>query len=134
MNKASKIYIAGHRGLVGGAILRLLGSRGFSNIILRDHAELDLTDQNAVDRFFDSQRPDYVFLCAAKVGGIRANSSQPVEFLYQNTMIGYNVLHAAYRSGARKILNLGSSCIYPKEAPQPLKEEYLLSAPAGSNQ
>ena len=127
MNKNDKIFVAGHNGLVGSAILRKLKSEGFENIITKNHNELDLIDQTAVDRFFFENRPDYVFLAAAKVGGIGANSRCPAEFIYQNMMIGFNVVHAAYKNSTKKLLNLGSSCIYPKEAPQPLKEEYLLS-------
>jgi GDP-L-fucose synthase len=127
MNKNSKIYIAGHRGLVGGAILRNLQSAGFSNLLIKSHKELDLLDQPAVNIFFEQEKPEYVFLAAAKVGGIGANSTYPADFIYQNTMIGFNVIHAAYKNGVKKLINLGSSCIYPKLAPQPMKEEYLLS-------
>jgi GDP-L-fucose synthase len=127
MNKNSKIYIAGHRGLVGGAILRNLQSAGFSNLLTKPHKELDLLDQQAVNNFFEQEKPEYIFLAAAKVGGIGANSTYPADFIYQNTMIGFNVIHAAYKNGVKKLINLGSSCIYPKLAPQPMKEEYLLS-------
>jgi len=127
MNKYDKIYVAGHNGLVGSAIMRELHSRGYDNIITKTHKELDLTDKTAVEHFFCENKPDYVFLAAAKVGGIGANSRYPVEFIYNNTMIGFNVVHSAYKYGVKKLLNLGSSCIYPKMAPQPLKEEYLLS-------
>ncbi|MDR1904095.1 MAG: GDP-L-fucose synthase [Treponema sp.] len=127
MEKNAKIYVAGHRGLVGGAIFRELRAQGYDNIITRTHAELDLTCQEAVKSFFSEARPGYVFLAAAKVGGIGANSSYPAEFIYQNMMIGFNVVHAAYACNVKKLLNLGSSCIYPREAPQPLKEEYLLT-------
>jgi GDP-L-fucose synthase len=127
MNKHDKIYIAGHNGLVGSAIMRKLQSEGFDNIITKTHKELDLMDQAAVDRFFSGNKPDYVFLAAAKVGGIGANSHYPADFIYNNTMIGFNVVYSAYKHGVKKLLNLGSSCIYPKMAPQPLKEEYLLS-------
>jgi GDP-L-fucose synthase len=127
MNKNAKIYIAGHRGLVGGAILRNLQSAGFSNLITHAHDKLDLLDQPAVNNFFEKEKPEYVFLAAAKVGGIGANSTYPADFIYQNTMIGFNVIHAAYKNGVKKLINLGSSCIYPKLAPQPMKEEYLLS-------
>jgi len=127
MNKSAKIYVAGHRGLVGGAIMRRLESGGYTNVITRTHSELDLTNQAAVNAFFASEKPEYVFLSAAKVGGIGANSAYPAEFIYQNMMIGFNVVHAAYKNGATKLLNLGSSCIYPKMAPQPMKEEYLLT-------
>jgi len=127
MNKSSKIYIAGHQGLVGGAILRNLQSAGFSNLLTKSHKELDLLDQQAVNDFFEKERPKYIFLAAAKVGGIEANSTYPAEFIYQNTMIGFNVIHTAYKNSVKKLINLGSSCIYPKLAPQPLKEEFLLS-------
>jgi len=127
MNKDSKIYVAGHRGLVGGAIMRRLTVGGYTNIVTRTHAELDLTRQSDVDAFFAKEKPEYVFLSAAKVGGIGANSTYPAEFIYQNMMIGFNIVNAAYRNGAIKLLNLGSSCIYPKMAPQPMKEEYLLT-------
>jgi len=127
MNKNDKIYIAGHNGLVGSATMRKLQSEGFNNIITRTHKELDLIDQAAVERFFSENKPDYVFLAASKVGGIGANSHYPADFIYINTMISFNVVHSAYKHGVKKLLNLGSSCIYPKMAPQPLKEEYLLS-------
>jgi GDP-L-fucose synthase len=126
MNKNAKIYIAGHRGLVGGAILRKLQADGYTNLLIRSHAELDLLDQTAVNTFFEKEKPEYVFLAAAKVGGIGANSTYPADFIYQNTMIGFNVVHAAYKNNVKKLINLGSSCIYPKLAPQPMKEEYLL--------
>jgi GDP-L-fucose synthase len=127
MNPNSKIYIAGHRGMAGSAIHRNLNSRGYTNIITRTHSELDLTNQQAVNNFFETQRPEYVFLAAAKVGGILANSTYPAEFIYENLMIEANVIHAAYTNGVKKLLFLGSSCIYPGLAPQPLKEEYLLT-------
>jgi GDP-L-fucose synthase len=127
MQKESRIYVAGHRGLVGSAILRSLQAKGYGNIITRIHAELDLLDQAAVGAFFASEKPEYVFLAAAKVGGIGANSSYPAEFLYLNTMIGFNVVHAAYKSGAQKLMNLGSTCIYPRLAGQPIREESLLT-------
>lgn len=126
MENTSKIYVAGHTGLVGSAILRCLLKNGFENIILRTHDELDLTDQSAVDTFFAKEQPEYVFLAAARVGGIVANKTYPAEFIYTNLMIGTNVIHAAYRNHVKKLLNLASSCIYPKDAPQPMKEEYLL--------
>jgi GDP-L-fucose synthase len=129
MNKDSKIYIAGHRGMVGSAIVRKLKSDGSNNLILRTHSELDLTRQNEVEIFFKTEKPDFVFLAAAKVGGIQANSSYSAEFYYQNTMIATNIIHSSYLFGVKKLLNLGSSCIYPKHAPQPLKEEYLLTGP-----
>lgn len=127
MNKQDKIFVAGHRGLVGGAILRNLMKKGYSNIITRTHKELDLTNQAAVNDFFAREKPEYVFLAAAKVGGIGANSAHPAPFIYENMMIGFNIVDAAYKNGTKKLLNLGSSCIYPKMAPQPLKEEYLLT-------
>lgn len=127
MHIHSKIYIAGHRGLVGSALHRKLLSKGFYNILTRTHKELDLTDQQAVNSFFEEDRPEYVFLAAAKVGGILANNTYPAEFIYQNLMIEANVIHAAYSYGVKKLLFLGSSCIYPRMAPQPLKEEYLLT-------
>jgi len=127
MNKNAKIYVAGHRGLVGGAIVRKLQTEGYTNLLLRSHAELDLLDQASVNVFFEKEKPEYVFLAAAKVGGIGANSTCPADFIYQNTMIGFNVIHAAYKNNVKKLVNLGSSCIYPKLAAQPMKEEYLLS-------
>ena len=127
MEKQDKIYIAGHRGMVGSAILRKLQKEGYSNFVLATSAELDLRNQLAVSAFFESQKPDYVFLAAAKVGGIHANNIYRAEFLYDNLMIESNVIHQAYKSGVKKLLFLGSSCIYPKMAPQPLKEEYLLT-------
>jgi len=129
MDKTSRIYVAGHRGLVGSAICRRLRQDGYSNLIVRGRAELDLFDRPAVDAFFASEKPEYVFLAAAKVGGILANSTYPVEFLRDNLAIQLNVMDAAYRNGAEKIEMLGSSCIYPKLAPQPIKEEYLLTGP-----
>lgn len=127
MNKSARIFLAGHGGLVGSAIRRRLEADGFSNLVLRTHAELDLRDQSAVNRFFEQIRPEYVILAAAKVGGILANSTYPANFLYDNLMIGANIVHAAYRCGVRKLLNLGSSCIYPRLASQPIKEESLLT-------
>lgn len=127
MTKNAKIYVAGHRGLVGSAICRRLQQDGYSNIIVRSHNELDLLNQNEVNHFFETECPDYVFLAAAKVGGIGANSSYPADFIYQNMMIGFNVVHAAYRTGVKKLLNLGSTCIYPKMAKQPICEESLLT-------
>lgn len=129
MDKTSKIYVAGHRGLVGSAIMRGLEARGYENILVRRHSELDLTRQEEVERFFEAERPDYVFLSAAKVGGIGANSSYPADFIYQNLAIAVNIIESARRSGVKKLLNLGSSCIYPKMAPQPLREEYLMTGP-----
>lgn len=127
MNKTDKIYVAGHRGMVGSAIVRNLEKAGYRQIITRTSKELDLRDQSAVNDFFDSERPLYVFLAAAKVGGIMANNTYRGEFLYDNLMIQNNVIHAAYRVAVEKLMFLGSSCIYPKMAPQPLKEEYLLT-------
>lgn len=127
MYKESKIYVAGHRGLVGSAILRKLKSEGYMNIITRTHQELDLTDQQEVYCFFEEERPEYVFLAAAKVGGILANSTYPADFIRENLLIQTNVIDAAYKYGVKKLLFLGSSCIYPKYAPQPIKEEYLLT-------
>jgi len=137
MNKDSKIYIAGHRGLVGSAIVRKLQEMGFSSqpsalspgLITRTHAELDLTDQAAVNGFFEQERPDYVFLAAAKVGGILANNTYPADFIYQNLAIQTNIIHAAYKNQVKRLLFLGSSCIYPRDCPQPMKEEYLLTGP-----
>lgn len=129
MDKKSKIYLAGHRGLVGSALKRKLESKGYSNLIFRTHRELDLTNQQAVNEFFEQEKPEYVFLAAAKVGGILANNTYPAEFIYENLMIEANIIHASYRYGVKKLLFLGSSCIYPKLAPQPLKEEYLLTGP-----
>ena len=125
----SKIYVAGHRGLVGGAIARRLHEEGFCNLVTRTSAELDLRDQSAVESFFQAEKPEFVFLAAAKVGGILANSTEPASFLYDNLAIATNVIHASRTHGVRKLLNLGSSCIYPRLAPQPLREEYLLSGP-----
>lgn len=127
MRKDSKIYVAGHRGLVGSAILRRLTEEGYSNIVTRSRAELDLTHQHAVYRFFEAERPEYVFLAAAKVGGILANSKYPADFIRDNLLIQTNVIDAAYRYGVKKLLFLGSSCIYPKFAMQPISEEYLLT-------
>ena len=127
MNKKSKIYIAGHRGMVGSAIHRKLLGMGFTNIITRTSSELDLRIQETVNEFFEMERPEYVFLAAAKVGGIWANQSYPADFIYQNIVVQCNVIHSAYATGVKKLLFLGSSCIYPKLAPQPMKEEYLLT-------
>ncbi|MBK9677713.1 MAG: GDP-L-fucose synthase [Saprospiraceae bacterium] len=127
MNLNSKIYIAGHRGMVGSAILRNLQSQGYTNIVYATSSELNLMDQLAVNDFFVSHRPEYVFMAAAKVGGIIANNTYRADFLYENLQMQNNVIHGAYQSGVQKLLFLGSSCIYPKLAPQPLKEEYLLT-------
>lgn len=129
MDTNDKIYIAGHRGLVGSAILRNLKQRGYSNLITRTHAELDLTSQMAATTFFADEKPAYVFLAAAKVGGIYANNTYPAEFIHDNLAIQTNIIHAAYLNKVKRLMFLGSSCIYPKLAPQPMKEEYLLTGP-----
>lgn len=129
MNKESKIFVAGHRGLVGSALMRQLEAHGHTNLITRTHAELDLTEQAAVRDFFEQEKPEYVLLAAAKVGGIHANNTYPAEFIRQNLAIQTNVIHEAWRSGVKHLLFLGSSCIYPKDCPQPMKEEYLLTGP-----
>lgn len=129
MKKYDKIYVAGHRGMVGSAIVRKLRREGFQNLILLTSEELDLRDQKAVETFFKIEQPQYVFLAAAKVGGILANNNYPADFLYDNLAIQNNVIHQSYVSGVKKLLFLGSSCIYPKMAPQPIKEEYLLTGP-----
>ncbi len=128
MEKDSKIYVAGHRGMVGSAIVRELERLGYSNIITRTHSQLDLTGQQAVNEFFAAERPEYVFLAAAKVGGIEANSNAPADFMYENMMLEMNVIHAAWRNGCRKLEFLGSSCIYPRMAPQPMPESCLLTS------
>jgi GDP-L-fucose synthase len=125
----AKIYVAGHRGLVGNTITHTLRNQGYKNLLLRTSSELDLRNQAVVNQFFQENKPEYVFLAAAKVGGILANSTYPAQFIYDNLAIATNVIHASYLHGATKLLNLGSSCIYPKHAPQPLKEEYLLTGP-----
>ena len=127
MEKRSRIFVAGHRGMVGSAIARKLTASGFSNLLLRSSSELDLRDSAAVNTFFQAEKPEFVFLAAAKVGGIVANNTYRAEFLYDNLMIQSNVIHSSYQAGVKKLLFLGSSCIYPKLAPQPLKEEYLLT-------
>ena len=129
LTKSSRIYVAGHRGLVGSAVVRALKSQGYDNLILRNRDELDLTEQLAVRRFFEAERPEAVILAAARVGGIHANNSHPALFIRDNLMIQDNVIDAAHRSGTGKFVFLGSSCIYPKLAPQPIKEEYLLTGP-----
>jgi len=129
MTPESKIYVAGHRGLVGSAIWRELGRQGFGRLIGKTRADLDLLDAGAVEKFYSSATPEYVFVAAARVGGIKANDSHPAEFLYQNLQIQNNLIHFAHQAGAAKLLFLGSSCIYPKSAPQPLKEEHLLTGP-----
>ncbi|WP_460980346.1 GDP-L-fucose synthase [Spirosoma fluminis] len=127
MEKQARIYVAGHRGMVGSALVRKLQAEGYANIITRTSSEVDLRNQSAVAAFFTQEQPEYVFLAAAKVGGIMANNTYRAEFLYDNLMIESNIIHSAYQTGVKKLLFLGSSCIYPKMAPQPLKEEYLLS-------
>ena len=127
MNKDSKIYVAGHRGMVGSAIKRELERQGYGNIITRSHSELDLTSQNEVMKFFEAEKPEYVFLAAAKVGGISANSHAPADFMYINMMIEMNVINSSWLNGCKKLEFLGSSCIYPRMSEQPIKEEYLLS-------
>ncbi|QNU66881.1 GDP-L-fucose synthase [Ruminiclostridium herbifermentans] len=129
MDIKSKIYVAGHNGMVGSAIVRCLERNGYSILILKSHKELDLTDQAATEKFFEEQKPDYVFLAAAKVGGIHANSTYPADFIMENMLIGCNVIRSAYRNNVKKLMFLGSSCIYPKTCPQPIKEEYLLTGP-----
>ncbi len=129
MQPTSKIFVAGHTGLVGSNILRRLKKEGFSNLITRTSKELNLKDQTSVEVFFKTEQPEYVFLAAARVGGIMANSTYPAQFIYDNLSVQVNVIHQAYVNGAKKLLFLGSSCIYPKFAPQPMKEEYLLSGP-----
>ena len=128
MEKNDKIYIAGHKGLVGSAIFRKLTAEGFTNIITKNSSELNLCNQAQTEGFFETEKPDYVFLAAAKVGGIIANSTYPADFIYQNLMIATNVIHSSYKSGVKKLLNMGSSCIYPKLAPQPMKEDCLLTS------
>ncbi|OGQ95232.1 MAG: GDP-fucose synthetase [Deltaproteobacteria bacterium RIFOXYD12_FULL_57_12] len=132
MPPEARIYVAGHRGMVGGALLRCLQSAGYRQILTRTHAELDLLDQAAVRDFMQSEWPEYVFLAAARVGGIVANSSYPAEFIHQNLLIQANVIHEAWRARVKRLLFLGSSCIYPRDCPQPMKEEYLLSGPLES--
>ena len=132
MNPNAKIYIAGHRGLVGSALVRCLQAQGYTNIVTRTHTELDLTDRVATEAFFAAEKPEYVFLAAAKVGGIHANNIYPGEFIFTNLAIQTNVIHAAYLSGVERLLFLGSSCIYPRDCPQPIKEEYLLTGPLES--
>lgn len=126
-NTNIKVYVAGHQGMVGSAIVRNLQAKGYSNIVVRTHAELDLTNQQAVKNFFEQEKPEQVYLAAAKVGGIHANNTYPAEFIYQNMMIEANVIHHAFESGVKKLLFLGSSCIYPKMAPQPMAEDALLT-------
>ena len=129
MNKSARIYVAGHRGMVGSAIMRRLSAGGYDRLLTRSHAELDLTCQAAVSAFLQAERPDYIFLAAARVGGIHANNVYRGEFLYQNLMMEANIIHAAREAGVQKLLFLGSSCIYPRDCPQPIREEYLLTGP-----
>jgi len=129
MDKSAKIYVAGHRGLVGSALMRQLAKHGYDYIVTRTHAELDLTNQQAVDDFFTAEKPDYVFLAAAKVGGIHANNTYPAQFIHENLSIQTNVIHQSYVNGVKRLLFLGSSCIYPKHAPQPMQEHHLLTGP-----
>jgi|SRR5574344_387633 GDP-L-fucose synthase len=129
MEKNAKVFVAGHRGLVGGAIYRELVKDGYTNIIVRSHTELDLLNQKSVNDFFAKEKPEYVFLAAAHVGGIGANSTYPADFIYQNMMIGFNIVEAARKNSVKKLMNLGSTCIYPKMAEQPIKEESLLTGP-----
>src|SRR6185369_6443081 len=127
MDKQAKIFVAGHRGMVGSAIVRSLRTAGYDNLLLKTHGELELKNQMAVEAFFQAEKPEYVFLAAAKVGGIIANSTYPADFIYDNLQIQTNVIHQAWLTGVKRLLFLGSTCIYPKLAPQPLKEEYLLT-------
>jgi GDP-L-fucose synthase len=129
MEKDAKIYVAGHRGMVGSAIVRTLKNQGYKNIVGKTSKEVDLTRQEQVEKFFNEEKPDYVFLAAAKVGGINANNTYPAEFIYNNLMIETNIIHSAYKNNVKKLLFLGSSCIYPKLSKQPIKEEYLLTGP-----
>ncbi|HEB56697.1 MAG TPA: NAD-dependent epimerase/dehydratase family protein, partial [Gammaproteobacteria bacterium] len=129
MDMNPKIYVAGHRGLVGSALMRRLETGGYENIVTRTHKELDLLNQAAVHEFMQAEKPDYIFLAAARVGGIHANNELRADFIYQNMVIETNVVHAAYEAGAGGLMFLGSSCIYPRECPQPMKEEYLLTGP-----
>ncbi len=129
MDRSAKIYVAGHSGLAGSAIMRRLAARGYANFLTRSHAELDLIDQRAVEAFFVEHKPEYVFLAAARVGGIYANNTYPAEFIHQNLAVQVNVIEAAHRHGVKRLLFLGSSCIYPRDCPQPMKEEYLMTGP-----
>ena len=129
MNRDASIFVAGHRGMVGSAIVRRLQALGFGNVVTRTHAELDLLDQRAVNEFLQAQRLDYIFIAAAKVGGIQANNQYRADFIYQNLMIEANLIHGAHLSGVQRLMLLGSSCIYPRDCPQPIKEEYLLTGP-----
>jgi GDP-L-fucose synthase len=129
MDKKAKIYVAGHRGLAGSALMRQLKIQGYENLVTKMHYELDLTNQLTVEAFFDKEKPEYVFLAAAKVGGIHANNTYPADFIYENLAIQSNVIHQSYLAGVKRLLFLGSSCIYPRDCPQPIKEEYLLTGP-----
>ena len=129
MNKAAKIFVTGHRGMVGSALERRLRAGGYANLLTRTHAELDLVDQRAVNAFLADERPDYLFIAAARVGGIQANNTYRADFLYQNLMIEANLIHGAHLAGVQRLMFLGSSCIYPRDCPQPIKEEYLLTGP-----
>jgi GDP-L-fucose synthase len=129
MNKDGRIYVAGHRGMVGSAVVRRLNTEGFGNIVTRTHAELDLTRQAEVERFFQMEKPEYVFVAAARVGGILANSTYPAEFICENLQIQTNLINCAFQAGVKKLLFLGSSCIYPRDCPQPMREEHLLTGP-----
>ena len=129
MNKAAKIFVTGHRGMVGSALERRLRAGGYANLLTRTHAELDLLDQRAVSAFLADERPDYLFIAAARVGGIQANNTYRADFLYQNLMIEANLIHGAHLAGVQRLMFLGSSCIYPRDCPQPIKEEYLLTGP-----
>jgi GDP-L-fucose synthase len=132
MNRSARIFVAGHRGMVGSAIVRRLQALGFGNVVTRTHAELDLLDQRSVNEFLQSQPPDYIFIAAAKVGGIQANNQFRADFIYQNLMIEANLVHGAHLNGVQRLMLLGSSCIYPRDCPQPIKEEYLLTGPLES--
>ncbi|HUG79336.1 MAG TPA: NAD-dependent epimerase/dehydratase family protein, partial [Burkholderiales bacterium] len=129
MTPDTKIYVAGHRGLAGSALARRLEAKGYRNLVLRTHAELDLIDSSSVEKFFQEEKPEVVLLAAAKVGGILANDTYPADFIRDNLAIQTNVIHAAFRAGVKKLLFLGSSCIYPRDCPQPMKEDYLLTGP-----
>jgi GDP-L-fucose synthase len=129
MNRSARIFVTGHRGMVGSAIVRRLQSAGYDQLLLRTHAELDLLDQRAVQAFLEDQKPDYIFIAAARVGGIQANNLYRADFIYQNLVIETNLIHGAHRAGVSRLMFLGSSCIYPRDCPQPIKEEYLLTGP-----
>ncbi len=129
MHKDAKIYVAGHRGMVGSALVRRLQQGGYNNLLMRTHQQLDLLDQAAVHRFLGNERPDYIFMAAARVGGIHANNTYRADFIYQNLTVATNVIHAAYRAGVSRLMFFGSSCIYPRDCPQPIREEYLLTGP-----